>query len=243
MIVAIHQPNYLPWAGYFYKMARADCFVLFDNAQYPKGSFANRNRIKTASGVQMLTVPVRISRGHRQLMNEIEVAMEHKWPLKHWATLKNCYHRAAFFKRYESALEVIYKQRHWASLAELNEALIMVLREALGIVTPVIRASTLGIQGKVSNLSICLKLKASGYLSGEGAEGYQDEDEFRRHGIVVTYTNFRHPASYPQLYGDFVSHLAIVDLLFNCGPESMAIIYQSQGISNPAALEKAPLTD
>ncbi len=238
MLVAIHQPNYLPWAGYFYKMAQADCFVLFDNAQYPKGSFANRNRIKTAAGVQILTVPVRISRGHCQLMNEIEIAMEHKWAPKHWATLKNCYHRAPFFKGYEPALAAIYQQRHWASLAELNEALIMVLRQALGIATPVMRASTLGIAGKVSNLSICLKLNADGYLSGDGAGDYLDAEEFRRQGITVTYTNFRHPDLYPQLYGDFVSHLAVIDLLFNCGPESMKIIYQSQERSNAATLRE-----
>lgn len=224
MIVAIHQPNYIPWCGYFYKIIKADCFVLFDNAQYPKGTLANRNRIKTSTGTMSLTVPVRISKGHLQKMNQIEIVMEEKWQHKHWKSIKTFYNRTTFFKLYESEFESIYKRKKWASLAELNETLIFLIRDLLGIKTLFVRASEVITHGVASNLTICKALGASCYLSGDGSQGYLVEEEFIDKGIIVNYVNFKHPDKYPQLYSGFIPNLSVIDLLFNCGPESLRII-------------------
>lgn len=228
MKVAIHQPNYLPWMGYFFKMMRADCFVLFDNAQYPKGTICNKNRIKTPIGEMSLTVPVKISKGHLQKINEIEIVITEKWAVKHWKTIQTNYSRAKFFKYYESAFELVYKRRRWSSLAELNETIILLIRELLGIQTKIIRASELLITDKVGNLGICKFLGATCYLSGDGSRGYLREEEFIKEGISIEYTNFKHPAYYPQLYVGFIPNLSIIDLLFNCGPESKNIIEDAQ---------------
>lgn len=227
-IVAIHQPNYLPWIGYFYKMMKADCFVLFDNAQYPKGSVCNRNKIKTPEGSKLLTVPVRISKGHLQKINEIEVIMAEKWNEKHWKTIITYYGKAQYFKQYIDAFEDIFKKKEWASLAELNKALIILIKNLLGLKTQIVISSDLDINGKVNNLSICKALDASTYLSGDGSMDYLDEDEFSKEGISVTYTNFMHPGFYKQLFNDFIPNLSILDLLLNCGPESIKIIESAQ---------------
>lgn len=228
MIVAIHQPNYLPWIGYFYKMMLADCFVLFDNAQFSKGSVINRNKIKGPSGAQFLTVPVRTSQGHLQKINEIEIVMENKWQHKHWVSIESCYNRAPFFKQYRIIFEAIYNRNSWLSLSKLNEYIILILKDALGIKTKIILASELEIDGKVNILTICKNLGASCYLSGDGSQGYLVEEEFIENGILVRYANFKHPAYYPQLFKNFIPNLSIIDLLFNCGSKSLGIIQNAQ---------------
>ncbi len=223
-VIAVHQLNYLPWIGYFYKMFYADIFVLFDNAQYTKGAVSNRNRIKTSTGTMFLTVPVRVSKGHLQKLNQIEVVMEEKWQHRHWKTIKTFYNRAHFFKLYESEFEKIYKREKWASLAELNETLIILIRDLLGIKTHLVRASDVMTNGKVNNLTLCKALGASCYLSGDGSQGYLVEEEFIDEEITVEYVNFKHPDKYPQLYSGFIPNLSVIDLLFNCGSESLRII-------------------
>lgn len=228
MKVAIHQPNYLPWIGYFYKIMKADCFVFFDNAQYPKGTACNRNKIKAPRGTLLLTVPVRISKGHLQKINEIEVVMSEKWAKKHWKIIMTNYNRAPFFKFYESTFSEIYNKSNWASLAELNQELILLMLKLFEINTRIIKSSDLPMTGKLSNLSICKALNASCYLSGDGSKNYLIEEEFVKEGMAIEYTNFKHPLKYEQLYGDFIPNLSAIDLLFNHGPKSRGIIEAAQ---------------
>jgi hypothetical protein len=225
-VVAIHQPNFLPWIGYFHKMSQADVFVLLDNVQFSKGSYANRVKIKARSGQEVwLTIPVHLSRGSKQLYNEIGIAYDHKWPARQSNLLQHSYHEAPFFDRYFDDLVAILTVRH-SNLASLNITLIRYLKEELGIQTRLKVASELGQSlgdKSVRLLNICQLLEADTYLSGQGARAYNDEMLFTSHGVKLIYHQFACPV-YPQLHRDFVANLSIVDLLFNHGPESRMIL-------------------
>ncbi|RMG61156.1 MAG: hypothetical protein D6715_14220 [Calditrichaeota bacterium] len=226
-VVAIHQPNYLPYLGFFYKMARCDVFVYLDAVQYPRGrSFANRNRIKTPNGVTFLTIPVHIPRGRegRVLYTEVAIA-DLRWRDKHLKTVEMAYKRAPFFEpifqRYQDTL-LAHDQ-----FVELNIALIETFAGYLGITCRRVRLSQLlSSFGQKSQLivDICTALGAGIYLSGTGGgREYNDEALLKANGIELRYSDFVHPV-YPQLWGDFVPNLCILDLLFNCGPESRTIL-------------------
>lgn len=225
-IVAIHQPNYLPWLGYFHKMSQADLFVLLDDVQFPKGSYANRVQIKNRLNHKVwLTVPVRSSKGGEQKYNEIEIAYDQKWQARHMNLLRDAYQKAPFFTRYFDDLMDLLKARY-SNLAALNITLIQYLKQQLGIQTPLKVASELGQDlgvKSVRNLRICRLLEGDTYLSGQGARAYNDEALFASHSIRLVYQQFVCPV-YPQIYGDFLPNLSSVDLLFNCGPESRDVM-------------------
>jgi len=225
MVVAIHQPNFLPWLGYFYKIARSDVFVLLDNAQYTKNSFINRNKIKTPEGGAWLTVPVITEGRFGQVIKDVHINNRVDWRRKHMGALKANYGRATFFSPLFGELEGIYYEREWQNLCELNIQLTKWVVSKLGLKPNLILASELGVEGKGTELLINILKKVGGsmYLSGFGGSKYQDEEAFEQHGIKLVYSDFRHPV-YPQLWGDFVPNLSIVDLMFNCGPESLGVI-------------------
>lgn len=225
MIVAIHQPNYLPWMGFFHKMMKADLFVLLDNVQFPKESPAARNLIKAKDGTaRMLSVSVKKSKGAFQNYNELEIDYAGKWNLKHVNQLKDSYSKAPFFVQYFPELEGILRTPH-PNLAAMNIRIIEWIAEALGIGTRVEIASRHddGSWGAKNdrNLNICRHFNATAYLSGSGAKDYNDEALFARNDIALVYSEFRHP-TYSQINGDFVPNLSIVDALFNCGAEEVA---------------------
>lgn len=226
MVVSVHQPNYLPWLGYFHKIACSDVFVFLDSVQYPRGqSVANRNRIKTAQGVQYLTVPVSIPKGRQGKVSYLEVrTADERWQAKHLKTLQMAYGRAPYFGRYfEDLARLLHEEQPFV---EMNMALIRYFLQQLNINTPLYRLSQLDLEpGQKSQLivDICLHFRADTYLSGQGARKYNDETLYAAHGIKLVYQHFTCP-TYPQLHGEFVPNLSIVDLLFNCGPESGAIL-------------------
>jgi hypothetical protein len=223
MKIAIHQPNFLPWSGYFYKMAQAARFVLLDSVQYSKGSFTNRVLIKSNRGAPIwLSVPV--EREFGKVISQIKINEERDWRAKHLKTLKQFYGKAAYFKTYFPALEEIYAKRH-VKLAALNADLIFWLRRMLDIEAEIHFASRLGASGSSTDLlvDICKKLEATQYLSGHGGVKYQDEAVFQRWNLEVVYSDFVPPV-YRQLWGDFVSKLSVIDLLFNEGPNSRQIL-------------------
>ena len=225
MLVAIHQPEHLPWLGFFEKMLRADLFVLLDDVQFSKGDFQNRNRVKGAGGAQWLTVPVL----HRfpQKLNEVLVA-GNDWQAKHWKTLRSCYARAAHFETFAPLFEDFYR-RPWARLADLNVAAIELIARCLGVERKWVLASELaGGDGQKSELvlNICKALGASAYYSGRAGSTYLDRESFRRAGIEIVVQNFNHP-TYEQLFmkeSGFVPNLSAVDLLFNCGAQGVKLI-------------------
>lgn len=230
MIVGIHQPNYLPWLGYFYKIAKSDVFVFLDNVPYTKNSIINRNKIKTQHGAMWLTVSVLTKGRYGQLINEVEINNNIHWSKTHWKTICTNYVKAPYFQEYMSLFESVY-QREWRKIADLNETLIRLICEILSIKSvKVIRASELDVSGKSTELliNICKAVGADTYLSGFGGKKYMDEKLFEKNGIKLKYYEVQHPI-YKQLWADFIPNLSVIDLLFNeghliCYPERFKIM-------------------
>ena len=227
MIIAIHQPNYLPWLGFFYKMANCDVFVFLDDALHSKSSFTNRNKVKTREGIKLLSVPLSTK---EVKINELLICNDQKWQLKHWNIIENSYRQAPYWEEYSVYFREILTKKSWTYLSELNMALIWLIKGILGIKTEIITSSMLKIgnhRGSERNLTICKYLDADVYISGEGARNYNDEETFEREGIKLVYTGFQHPV-YHQLWGDFVPNLSIIDLLFNEGEKSLPILREQR---------------
>jgi len=227
LIVAIHQPNYLPWLGFFYKMANCDVFVLLDDALHSKSSFTNRNKVKTREGIKLLSVPLSTKEAK---INELIICNDQKWQSNHWNIIENSYRKAPHWEEYSAYFREILAKKSWTYLCELNIALIWLLKGILGIKTEIVTSSMLKISnhtGSERNLAICKYLGADVYLSGEGARSYNDEEAFEREGIKLDYTAFRHPV-YHQLWGDFVASLSIIDLVFNEGEKSLSILREQR---------------
>lgn len=223
--VAIHQPNYLPYLGYFYKIANCDKFVFLDNVQYGKNGFVNRNRIKTPNGEAWLTVGVFTKRHFGQLINEAKTNNGVNWRYDHWRSIQLNYARALHFGEYGSDVEKTYL-RHWSYLANFNERLIKVICGLLGIRNvQFFRASELKVSGGGTELlvNICKSIGGDAYLSGASGEKYMDEELFKKESIKVLYSEFEHPI-YTQLWGGFTPDMSIIDLLFNEGARSLEIL-------------------
>lgn len=223
MIIAIHQPQYLPWLGYFDKMDRADAFCYLDNVQYKKNEWQNRNRLKTAQGVQWITVPVRYR--FPQKMIEVTLNDTVKWRHKHIQALVTNYSKASFFSEYFSIFESVLKC-DFEHIVDLNITMIEKIRNILGITDkPTVRASELSLSDDPTGrlVDICMHFGGNTYLAGQDGAKYMDMSQFEESGIRVVAQTYNHP-EYPQLYGDFQSHISIVDLIFNCGPGSLSTI-------------------
>jgi hypothetical protein len=220
MLVAIHQPEYFPWLGYFEKMIRADVFVLLDQVQFSKGNYQNRNHIKGPAGTQWLTIPVIQRLG--QKINEVVIADQH-WPAKHWQSLISCYSRARHFDEISPLFADFYRQPGERLIDHTVRAL-RLTATLLGIEKNWILASELNVDGRKSDLvlNICRQLGASTYYSGRTGSTYLDHEKFLKAGIDIKVQSFVHP-HYEQLFMDglgFIPNLSVLDLLFNCGPES-----------------------
>lgn len=223
MIVAIHQPCYLPWLGYLQRMAQADVFVLLDHVQFERANYQNRTRILMDGEPRWLTVPVvQRSQKERIVDKEIDNRLEgpRHWGRVHLGTLRHAYRAAPFANLYLPALKEILEAR-WARLADLDLALLELLRGAFGIRTPLVRSSELGVAGAKSDLilDICRTLGAHDFLGGMGgSRAYLDVEAFRLAGIRVHWQDFRHPVYMQCGDAPFVPGLSAVDLLLNRGP-------------------------
>lgn len=221
MIVAIHQPNYAPWLGYFAKLARADVFVLLDDAQYSKNSYINRVQIDGGGSARWLTVPVRFRFG--DAIAAVRAANA-DWPKAHADTLKTYYGKAPHFAEVFPWLAERYAALPAADLAVGNIELIVALAGRLGLRPTFRRASSLDAGGASGDDRLIALVRACGegasYLSGRGGAKYQDEGKFAAAGIPLVYTDFVHPA-YDQGH-DFLPGLSILDALFRLGWERTA---------------------
>lgn len=225
MIAAIHQPNFIPWIGYFYKMLKCRRFVFLDDVQYIRRGFTGRVKIKTPQGEKWLTVPVKKKGRYHQLVSEVELESGDIWKKKILGTLQSSYGKTPYFKTYFPEFETILQKDH-RSLVELNIQLIQWLAQAFEINTPMVKSSELeGITGQSSErlVSICKAVGATRYLSGFGGQKYQEEEIFKANGIELVVYDFKHP-EYTQLWGQFIPGLSAIDLLFNCGPQSVKIL-------------------
>jgi len=223
MYVTIHQPEHLPWLGFFDKISQVDLFILLDNVQFRKNYFQNRNKIRVSSkeGWTYLTVPVLQKGRSEQLINEVEINNETNWREKHFRTLQQAYARAPHFKDHQGFLEKLY-QTNWKKLIDLNCELIRYLMDAFDINKKVMLASELGeTDGHKSDLilSLCRKVQATKYLSGSYGKEYLELDKWKEAHIEVAFHEFTHPV-YKQAYDSFVPGLSSIDCLFNLGDES-----------------------
>lgn len=243
MIFAAHQPNYLPWLGYFYKVWVSDLFVILDDVQFERGrGYQNRVQIKTANGPAWLTQPVRRKGQGLQPTLEVEFS-EPGWADKHLRTIRANYARAPHFRALFPQIEAGFAAAG-PRLADTNFALIERVSQLLGLATRFVRSSDhgLALTGGERIAELGRLNGATRYVSGKGGAGYQVAESFARRGIALAYSGFR-PAPYPQLWGDFVPGLSILDALFNAGPEAIVAAFAATpapAAAGGAAGETAP---
>ena len=222
--LAVLQPGYLPWLGFFDLQRRADVFVYYDDVQFDKHGWRNRNRIKSPSGPHWLTVPVRHHGLHKPRIVDIEIDDRVAWGRRHLGTIRQFYAAAPHLERYLPDLEALLRAP-WERLVDLDLAVAGQLAAWLGIRTTIERSSNLAIEGERSErlVRICERFGADRYLSGAAARAYLDVRLFAARGIEVVWQDYAHPV-YAQQHGDFVPYLSALDLLLNCGDGSAAIL-------------------
>ncbi len=227
MRVTILQPSYLPWLGFFEQMHRSDQFVLYDDVQFTRRDWRNRNRVRVPDGSVWLTVPVIQKNKYEQSLLETKIDNSTSWKRKHLETIRCHYSKTPFFDLHFPWCEKIFNSE-WNYLLDLSLETIQYLKEQLKIDTPLLRSSELGEPGNKTErlISICKQLGATQYLSGESARKYISDKDFSDQGIELEYQEYQHP-EYPQRYEGFVPFLSTIDLLFNCGDKSMEFLKQT----------------
>ena len=225
MIVAIQQPEHLPWIGFFNKMEQCNLYVYLDSVQFKKRYFENRNILKANNGARWLTVPVYSKGKYTQRIDRVVINNQSRWRRRYLGRLEHIYKKAPFWDDVKNIVFPCVEKRK-DKLIDLNSELIERCRNYLQIKTPLVLASSLGIgqfSGSDLILQICLKTKADIYISGPDGRNYLKLNKFQKEGIDVVYHDFNHPV-YPQLFGNFISHMSVIDLIANCGPKSIDIV-------------------
>jgi len=220
MRLAMSQSNYIPWRGYFDLIASVDAFVIYDEVQYTKADWRNRNRVKTCNVVKWLSVPVHFSHTCPSLIRDTEIASSN-WSRKHWHTIDQAYCKAPHFSFAAPILEELLA-RPFRTISELNIALIRHITSLLGITTPISLASDYEpVSGKLTrSADICAQIGATVYVSGPRGRDYLDPAVFADRGIGLEWFDYSEYPEYPQLWGAFVPEVSVIDLLFNCGAEA-----------------------
>lgn len=220
--VCIHQPDFAPYLGFFHRLLHADHFILLDDAQYIKGGWQNRDQIKGRNGPVWLTLP--IIKRFPQAINTVMLPSGQQWVEDNLNLLRECYARAPYFEEVFTRIEAIYRGGH-ERMIDLNVTMLDLAFEYLEIAIPIAYASRYALSSRSTQRLVDLVQLQGGtnYLTGTGSRDYLDEDLFVQAGITVEWQRFKHP-TYPQLHGEFVPMLSCLDLLFNCGPASAAIL-------------------
>ena len=219
--VAIVQSNYIPWKGYFDLIAAVDEFILYDDMQYTRRDWRNRNKIKTPQGLKWLTVPVRVKGKYYQKIRETELDGG-EWSASHWKSLSQNYKKAKHYDEISSFLEPFYLNAQYELLSDLNRALIKLICDYLEIKTKISNSWDYElVYGKTERVA-GLTFQAGGteYVSGPAAKGYVDEQVLNDAGLELRWFDYDNYPEYPQLWGDFEHGVSILDLLFNCGKNS-----------------------
>jgi len=229
--LVVLQPGYVPWLGFFDQLRRSDVFIYYDDVQFDKNGWRNRNRIKTVKGAHWLTVPVRHAGRMGQPICDVEVDPTQRWSQRHLRSIRESYARAAFLELYyEELAETL--QREWRLLVDLDIAIVALMCRWLALERPMLRSSELGVAGGKSDrlVGLCRHVGANRYLSGSSARDYLDTPLFAAAGIAVEWQDYAHPV-YPQLHGAFLPFLSTLDLLFNVGPGSLEVIARGASTS------------
>jgi WbqC-like protein family len=219
--VAIIQSNYIPWKGYFDIINQVDEFILFDDMQYTRRDWRNRNIIKTPQGLQWLTIPVDVKGKYFQKINETLVS-EKNWGAKHWKTISHNYAKAPFFATYAAQFESCFLNEDELLLSQINYRFIALINSILGIKTSLRWSSDFQIaEGKTERLvSICEQTNATDYVSGPAARDYIDASLFEKAGVGLHWADYSGYSEYKQIHGTFEHGVSILDLIFNVGPEA-----------------------
>jgi len=224
--IAIHQPQYMPWLGYFHKMSGVDLFVLLDDVQFKKNEWQHRNRIRNSRGWQWLSVPTTYK--YPQKINEVGIDNSQEWRKNHLASIATCYGKSRFGKEYMPLFEDFFKNE-FLTIDRLNLASVNILAGIMGISTTVECSSGHPVDGASTErlVAICRHFKADTYLAGAGGHDYMDLSLFEAANIRVEFQDFKVPR-YPQHWSvdgdDFIPGLSAIDLVFNCGPDSRKIL-------------------
>lgn len=224
MRVTIHQPDHLGYLGFYHKAMNADKYVVLDSVQFSKREFVNRNRIRGADGALWLSVPVLTKGRFYQHIQEVEINPTDRWQKRHWGRILHSYRKAPYFDTYAPVFQPIYAAS-WKKLMDLNLHIIRTVFDLLGLEIDMCLASELSVTGKATELLIGITQAVGGstYLSGPGGKWYMDESLFKKSGIRLEYNQFTHPV-YQQVYEPFLPSMAVIDLLFNCGPRAIDVL-------------------
>ncbi len=228
LVIGILQSSYLPWLGYFDQIARSDVFVIYDDVQFEKGSWRNRNRIKTSQGIKWLTVPVLTKGKALPLINQVRINNVDHWQRKHIKTLEQNYRKSEYFETYAGDLFQILECK-WELLTDLNLTLIKWFMSVLGINTKLVMSSDLNIEGYGTSrlIEIIKYLGGTSFYEGAAGKNYIEENLFESEGIQIVYQEYEHP-TYTQLFEGFMPYLSVIDLIFNNGPEGLEIIMEKR---------------
>jgi hypothetical protein len=215
--IAILQSNYIPWKGYFDIIGAVDEFILYDEVQFTKNDWRNRNRIKTPAGVQWITIPVS-QKSLQQKISETQVS-NYNWAVKNWQTLKSNYGRASSFREYSPVFQEFYLTTKLTYLSEINRFLITLICDLLQIKTVISNSKDYTLEGNATErlVSLCEQTGAKTYLSGPAAKNYLDESLFIGRGINVEWMDYGGYSEYPQLFPPFDHAVSTLDLIFNTG--------------------------
>lgn len=233
MRVGVIQSCYIPWRGYFDFIASVDLFVIYDDVQYSKGSWRNRNRLKMCDGLRWITVPVDV--GGKPSIDEVVIVDRGKsWRNQHRELLTASLRQAPYFSEMiQLWLGVV--ENGSQNLSQLNVALIRSVCSYLRIGTPIISSRDYHLSGMATSrlIELLLKLGARSYLSGPNARGYLDEEQFRKHRIRLEYKSYNYEP-YPQQWGAFADGITVLDLIANCGSD--AVKFLRSGVSDVVAV-------
>ena len=218
--IAILQTNYIPWKGYFDLINMVDEFVFYDEVQYTKNDWRNRNKLKTSQGMQWITIPVRQD-GLEQKIKETKVSNK-SWNIKHWRTISQSYSKSKYFSDYKDTFEELYLGSNEEYLSEINYKFISAINTILGIQTKIRWSSEFELlEGQTEKLlGICKQAGATTYLSGPAAKGYFDEELAKQEGIQVEWMDYSGYPEYNQLHPPFEHGVSVLDLIFNEGPNA-----------------------
>jgi len=226
-LITIHQPNYLPWSGFFHKWMISDAFIILDTVQYHKNEWQNRNRIKTSQGAQWLTVPVTYR--FPQTIQEVGIAKQ-AWARKQMTAVEQAYAKAPFFHDYYPSLQAVWQQP-WQNIADLNVAIIRCLGSMLGCDAPLLRASEMQTQANDPTerlIQLCHECDGTAYLSGSEGRNYLQSHAFEKEGLELFFQAVEAPV-YPQLHGEFIPYLTVLDVLMNIGDEAKKVVREMGG--------------
>ncbi len=217
--VAIHQPNYLPWIGYFKKMSLCDVFVILDNVQFSKDSYTQRTEVRTRKGWMWLTIPIQ-KEEHFKLIKDVSLPKNNKWRKKHWLSIHSNYAKTKHFEDFNNFFKDVYLDYGIDTLQDFNEKFIIYMSDIFDIHPEIVRASELNIESELKKSDLLIEIiKNIGgdvYVSGAGGENYIEEEKFKKEGIEIEYFKFQ-PFVYPQRWTGFEHYMSAIDLLFNMG--------------------------